>query len=435
MHNNVRMTWGKALLGWSRDGAQALERLIDLNHRYALDGRDPSSYGGLLWCLGLFDRPFPPHQPITGRLRLRETAVHAERLNVQALDDRVGTPEGGALRVAVVGAGLAGLSAARALHDAGHEVTIFDKARGPGGRTSLRRGEPYAFDHGAQYFTARDPRFVRQVDQWVETGIVAPWEPRLVALESGRTQPVGSDTRRFVGVPGMNAMAKSLAADLTCRQGVRVTEIARSGAGFELQAEGGEQLGRFGRVVLALPAEQAAELCPSAALTDRASRVAMTPCWALLVGLDAPLDLDFDGAFVNSGALSWIARNCTKPGRPSAEAWVLHAGPEWSAAHWDAAPESVSAALLAAFQEATGRKLPAPAHLDHHRWRYSLAEPALTEEFLADPGCPGLVLAGDWLAGSRVEGAVLSGQAAAGHVLRELAAEPYRQESALAKRR
>ena len=60
LHNNVRMTWGKALLNWTPDAQSALAMMIDLNHRYALDGRDPASYGGILWCLGQFDRPFPP---------------------------------------------------------------------------------------------------------------------------------------------------------------------------------------------------------------------------------------------------------------------------------------------------------------------------------------------------------------------------------------
>ena len=58
LHNNVRMTWGKALLRWTGSPQDALRLLIDLNHRYALDGSDPSSYGGLLLCLGLFYRPF-----------------------------------------------------------------------------------------------------------------------------------------------------------------------------------------------------------------------------------------------------------------------------------------------------------------------------------------------------------------------------------------
>ena len=60
LHNNVRMTWGKSILNWTPDAEAALATMIDLNHRYALDGRDPASYGGILWCLGQFDRPFPP---------------------------------------------------------------------------------------------------------------------------------------------------------------------------------------------------------------------------------------------------------------------------------------------------------------------------------------------------------------------------------------
>lgn len=89
LHNNVRMTWGKAILLWSRDAADAWHKLVDLNHRFALDGRDPASYGGLLWCLGQFDRPFAPEQPIVGRVRTRPTSVHAERLDVRQFEARI----------------------------------------------------------------------------------------------------------------------------------------------------------------------------------------------------------------------------------------------------------------------------------------------------------------------------------------------------------
>ncbi|TVR02598.1 MAG: hypothetical protein EA398_07690 [Deltaproteobacteria bacterium] len=90
LHNNVRMTWGKGVLRWSPDPETALARLIELNHRYALDGRDPASMGGLLWCLGLFDRPFTPEQPILGTVRGRGTAAHAERLDVSAWREVLG---------------------------------------------------------------------------------------------------------------------------------------------------------------------------------------------------------------------------------------------------------------------------------------------------------------------------------------------------------
>ena len=81
LHNNVRMTWGKALLNWTSDAQSALAMMIDLNHRYALDGQDPASFGGILWCLGQFDRPFPPARPILGIVRERSTAEHAKRLD------------------------------------------------------------------------------------------------------------------------------------------------------------------------------------------------------------------------------------------------------------------------------------------------------------------------------------------------------------------
>jgi hypothetical protein len=89
LHNNVRMTWGKAIVGWSANAADALARLVDLNHRYALDGRDPASYGGLLWCLGQFDRPFQPELPVLGTVRPRPTRDHAQRLDVGRFEARI----------------------------------------------------------------------------------------------------------------------------------------------------------------------------------------------------------------------------------------------------------------------------------------------------------------------------------------------------------
>ena len=83
LHNNLRMTWGKAILQWTRSPEEALQMMIDLNHRYALDGSDPNSYGGILWCLGLFDRPFQPEQPVIGTLRPRSTRSHAARLDLR----------------------------------------------------------------------------------------------------------------------------------------------------------------------------------------------------------------------------------------------------------------------------------------------------------------------------------------------------------------
>jgi renalase len=157
-------------------------------------------------------------------------------------------------RVAVVGAGIAGLTCARTLTDHGFAVTVFDKGRGPGGRTATRRVNPdLAFDHGAQYFTARDPNFVRSVGVWLERGVVAEWGGRIVKLQGG----AAADTTpqpRYVGVPGMSAVAAHLAAGLAVQWETLTARSSVSPAGWQLVDESGGGYGPFDFLVVALPA-------------------------------------------------------------------------------------------------------------------------------------------------------------------------------------
>ncbi len=417
LHNNVRMTWGKAVLRWTRSPQDALRLLIDLNHRYALDGSDPSSYGGLLWCLGLFDRPFQPEKPILGAVRPRSTAGHAKRFDLERYRARVTRPARRGPSVAVVGAGVSGLIAARTLSDHGLEVRVFDKGRGPGGRASTRRSMEYRFDHGAQYFTARDRRFRRYVTSWVEDGVAAPWDGRIATVEDGRVELKESDHERFVGVPGMSAVARHLASGLDVAPGTRVGRIERREGAWRLASDEGNLLGEVGAVAVAIPPAQAAPLLAAAPeLAERARAVSMRPCWALMAAFDRELGLPFDGAFVNGSALSWVARNGSKPGRPGGECWVIHGSPEWSVRHLEDGAEEVGGRLLAAFFAATGLAPREPIFARAHRWRYSIAESPLDAGCLWDADLR-IGACGDWCRGSRVEGAFLSGMAIAGRVL------------------
>ena len=422
LHNNLRMSWGKALLSWTRTPREAMATLIDLNHRYALDGSDPNSYGGLLWCLGLFDRSFEPEKPVIGTVRPRSLERHAARLDLETYTRRVDRPaHSEAPDVAVIGAGVAGLSAARTLHDHGWSVRVLDKARGPGGRTSTRRHEDLRFDHGAQYFTVRDPTFGRHVTSWMRDGLVERWDGPLGVSGPDGIAAKDSDTVRCVGTPGMDAVARHLASELDPVLETRVSRVERTDGAWVLLGEWGDALCRAGVCLIATPPAQAADLLAPVAelapdLVGRLGGVDMLPCWAVMAAFSDRLESPYDGLFVKDSPISWACRNSEKPGRGDVETWVIHASHGWSTENLEVEASDVSRTLLAALFDALGLPERPPDFLRAHRWRYALASEPL------DGGCAWdadlrLGVCGDWCLGSRIEDAWLSGRAAAGRIL------------------
>ena len=308
-------------------------------------------------------------------------------------------------RIAIIGAGMAGLACAARLGRAGRPVELFDKGRGAGGRMSTRRLDTplgqAGFDHGAQYFTARGASFLSQVERWAADGVVAPWPA------------AGSDA--WVGTPGMNAPVRALAADQAVSWGYPVEALSSDGGGWRLDGPHGRS-DRFDIVVAALPAEQAASLLaghdPVLAATAAASRT--EPCWTVMAAFDQRLPIAPD-SLRDQGPLGWAARNSSKPGRGALEAWVLQASPDWSRRHLEDAADTVCGALFEALQQSAGGALPSPIALAAHRWRFARSA-------VGADGClwspkTGLGCCGDWLTGPRVEGAWDSGVALAEQLL------------------
>lgn len=323
------------------------------------------------------------------------------------------------MRVAIVGAGMAGLSCASHLHAAGVEVTVFDKGRGPAGRLSTRRS-PIAFDHGAQYFTVRDPDFEMLVAGWVLDGVVAEWTGRIVAIDRpGGPARASSELPRYVGVPGMNALALALAQGLDVRQEVTVAGLERLGATWRLRSVDDALPGAYDAVVVTAPPRQAeALLGADHPLSAEIRKASLAPCWALMVAFERPVDVRWDGAFVNDGPIGWAARNGSKPCRTMPDTWVLHASPEWSIRHLEDEREQVVSRLLEAFAAIVGEALPPPTFAEAHRWRYASVTQALDDRSLWDAGS-GVGVAGDYCRGPRVEGAWLSGRDLAQRILDE----------------
>ncbi|KMO42936.1 hypothetical protein VQ03_09640 [Methylobacterium tarhaniae] len=316
--------------------------------------------------------------------------------------------------IAIIGAGIAGAAAARRLSEAGRRAVVLDKGRGPGGRMATRRGpDSLRFDHGAQYFTARDPLFAALVEGWTARGVAAAWG-----------EPSGGRPGRHVGTPGMSAPVRDLLDGLDVRCGRAVGRLVRDGRDWRLAEADGAALAEdaaFSAVLLTCPSPQSLALLAGAGHDlPGVAEVRYAPCWTLMLAHDGPPlrdgpvreDRDPDAT------IAWIAENGSKPGRQGGGTLVAHASPSWSRAHLECEAEDVAGRLVSALRDLM--PLGDIRHRAAHRWRYAAVERAVGEPCLFVPGS-GLGFAGDGCLGPRVEFAYLSGLALAERVLAEAA--------------
>jgi renalase len=433
----------------------------------------------------------------------------------QDATDSGGTPP----RVAVVGAGISGLTAASRLARGGCAVTVYETGRGPGGRTSTRRAGPdgagWQFDHGAQYFSAKDPAFRAIVEDWRAEGLVAEWTGVFGTLDATTGTFVREDAQetkeRWVGTPSMNAIAKGLSrrAGISLVTSRRVTSfeggpgvgdgswtvVHRSSAptaktdanGDPVPVEPPRRDARFVAVVAA--DKQAAsdrsvrvygEDPPLLSLAAPAVWEAMrasgqTPSFALMLavkngtsGADDGVKkqksktrlFEFQGATVaGDDVVAWIADDSSKPGRPTGApdadvtCWVVQSTPAYAARRVKAmatvpgtAPhqallnevaEEMTDALLNLAANAAkrrGESLEASdveiAHVAAHRWGAAFPDDgAVAAAAAAGKGCLAdaerrVVGCGDFCVSPKIEGAALSGAAAAARVAEMIAETP-----------
>ena len=342
--------------------------------------------------------------------------------------------------IAVIGAGMAGVTCARTLLQAGHRVTLFEKSRGLGGRMSTRRSDFGGFDHGAQYFTVRDPRFQLAID--TVPGVVLPWNVNTVRVldKLGQTlaaTPAAKETQ-WVSAPGMSELVKAWGHPMeqhpraTVKLQTLVLKVERDALSkpqWQLQTEGpqGERQvhGGFDTVVLATPHPQASQLLRQSGLFTQAqealNQVHVAPCWTLMLAFPQASQPNlpqfgprWHAARSDHHRIRWVARENSKPGRSTVERWTVQASPDWSQEHLEDDAERVKAKMIKGFAEVTGIRAE-PSHADVHRWRYAQTPHPLGEKFLWD-GRLGIGLCGDWCMGHRVEDAFLSGLELALHI-------------------
>lgn len=312
-------------------------------------------------------------------------------------------------RIAIVGSGLAGLTAAIQLQGLGHTVTLFEKSRGPGGRLSAKRVTGGSADMGAQYFTSRNPDFLPFLRKFAGNGTFDRWNGRFGYEEdSGQWKPF-PDEPRFVGTPRMTAITRALSAHTSVIAETRVAKVVRNDALWTLYDTEQNALGDFHQVIITAPPAQARDLLADSGLDELASRLddpvnRVLPCWAVAAHFPVSPWPHHEGMRCRHPALFWVANNSSKPERDDkGQWWVIHASPAWTEAHIDSSPEAVVEGLLAAFRETTGFET-GPDEVVTHRWLYARSEGGEQPGHLWFEDY-GLGLAGDWLSGGRVEGA------------------------------
>ena len=313
--------------------------------------------------------------------------------------------------ILVIGAGMAGLAAASDLKAAAKNVLVIDKARGPGGRLSNRRMDGAIAEHGAQFATARSPRFQALMQDWEARGLVEPWFYSL----NGETE----SHPRYRGVPTMSVLAKQLGSGLDIMLSQRASKVALSGSGWLTTLESGETI--FSEsVVISSPVPQTQALLEAGNIAMLARDKALLegieydPCIAVMATLSQPSAIAAPGALrFSEGPIEWIADNQLK-GASAKPAVTIHACADYSRDNWDRDRDEVAQELLAAASEQLGATIDV---YQVHGWLYSKPVAPIEPRYLMISDIPKMVLVGDAFGGPKVEGAVLSGWAAAEAIL------------------
>ncbi|MGA1239000.1 MAG: NAD(P)/FAD-dependent oxidoreductase [Limisphaerales bacterium] len=325
------------------------------------------------------------------------------------------------LDVVVLGAGIAGLLAARKLGSKGYAVRVIEKARGVGGRMATRRTDHGTFDHGAQYFSIQSPEFREVVDEWQQAGAVKHWSNGF-QMQSG--EPRSTDLPRYRGAPSMTAGPKLLAQGLDIALQTKATAVRHAEHGWTVDLEDSKPIHARALVITA-PVPQGLALLDAGdtRLPEDARQnlkaIHYAPCLALMASLpERSLLPNAGGMWFDQEPLAWMADNTIKgvSAAPGA-AVTIHAAPEFSTRHWTTPEEDVTRELLQAASPWLGST---PVATRLHRWRYSHPITSYPDKCLCITTPNPLVFAGDAFGGAKVEGAALSGLTAAEHISRNL---------------
>lgn len=307
------------------------------------------------------------------------------------------------MKIAIIGAGFSGCLIAQQLQQYGHEVELFEKARGVGGRMSTRYADKFCFDHGAQCFTATRAPFKAFVEEMQAMQAVAEWKGKVITFhENGKLQGRVWRDPHWVGTPNMNSPVKHLARGLNIHLQALVQKIEPVESRWSIKGEGFEYAG-FDHVIITAPPKQAIEMLNEVYQPQVLRGLKMHSTYCLMLGFDKPWwDEYIAGKIINS-KVKWLSINSSKPGRDAhVTSIVAHAHQSWSNKHLEADQQWVQSEMLAELKIRADLVSDDASYISLHRWRYAVVAGNYKGGPIIDLQ-KGLSFTSDWAYTSRIE--------------------------------
>ncbi len=309
----------------------------------------------------------------------------------------------------VIGAGIAGIMAARRLHDAGVRTIVLDKGRNFGGRMATWQINHSRLDHGAQSIVLDQPKAADIFKPLVDSDTLKPWYGDFAATH-------------YLATDGMSAAVKQLAVGLEVHLATRVTHLDLAAHQWTIHCDDNRHF-NADMLILTPPAPQTLTLLQDSDIPvnedtiARLRTVSYDKCLTLMALFDNPLKLTQSGWLrTDNQAVSWITDNAVK-GLSSTPAIVIQAAPAFSEQHFDQPDQLITDMMLSSLAPLTSGD---PTIVKLHRWRYSQAVVKDPAPYLMTTTPAPLAIAGDCFAGRQITGAALSGLRAAESLLQHL---------------
>ncbi|MCY7367558.1 MAG: FAD-dependent oxidoreductase [Chamaesiphon sp.] len=329
--------------------------------------------------------------------------------------------------IAVIGAGIAGLTCAQKLQQAGKSVVLIDKSRGLGGRLATRRLAGTHADHGVCYLQPKGDLFRAWIAELVAAGILRVWTEGIHSLSSdGILQPPTKSVPYYAAPLGATSIAKYLGRDLEIIGDKLITAISLMEHGWRLSSKDPEFSLTAEQIVFATPPAQALVIAKTqidpACIQQLSSVQFSRSITAIAVypttDQNAAAAITWQGIHcIEHPTLAWIGLDSSKQLNPTQPVLVVQSSAAFAEQYFDAPDLAIIGQKLIDAIVPLVPALTQPELIQVHRWGYAFAQNPLSERFLTAQTIAPLYFCGDWCGGNRVESAYLSGMTVADKIL------------------